>query len=61
MLADICQMGISVRPTLIITTTGAVIGKMVSPIQIGLLGNMINSDENQSGETARSVNMLANC
>ena len=54
-LAASCQAGISLTPSLSITSTGAVIGKIVSTAQIGLLGNIINKDDNQRGEIAKSV------
>ena len=48
-LAASCQAGIALTPSLIITSTGAVIGKMVRTTQIGLSGSNVSKDMNQRG------------
>ena len=60
-LAASSQAGILLTPSLIITSTGAVIGKMVRNIQIGLLGNHIIKDMNQRGETKGTVKIAISC
>ena len=50
MLEASCQAGMSLTPSLSITSTGAVIGIMVSTAQIGLSGNIMSNDMNQRGE-----------
>jgi hypothetical protein len=60
MLAVICHAATPVKPSLNITNTGAVKGKMLKTTQIGLFGNMISKDMNQNGATAQSVNIDAN-
>ncbi len=54
-LVPSCHAGISLTPSLIITSTGAVIGKMVRTTQIGLFGNNISKDMNQRGVSKGSV------
>ena len=60
-LRTICQAATSVAPRRTIRVTGAVIGKIVRKTKTGLLGNMIIREENQSGETAASVKIVASC
>ena len=60
-LAASCQAGISVTPSLIITSTGAVRGKIVKTTQIGLFGNNISKDVNQRGISKGSVKIPISC
>jgi len=60
-LAASSQAGITLTPSLIITSTGAVIGKIVRPTQIGLFGNNISKDMNQRGVSAGSVRIPISC
>jgi len=61
MLVATCQAATSVEPSRSINTTGAVMGKIVRATQTVLFGNSMIKDENQSGETAISVNIVASC
>jgi len=60
-LAASCQAGMSLTPSLIITATGAVIGKIVRTTQIGLSGNNISKDMNQIGISKGSVKIPISC
>ena len=61
MLTINCQAGTPVTPSLIITHTGDVRGKMVRAIQMGLSGNNIIVEMNQSGATAGRVKIVISC
>jgi len=60
-LATSCQAGITLTPSLIITSTGAERGKMARTTQIGLSGKNISKDVNQRGISAGSVKIPINC
>lgn len=61
MLATSCQVGMPLTPNRIITSTGALIGMRVNTTQIKLLGNIMCSDMNQSGEIMGIVKTVISC
>ena len=60
-LATSCQAGITLTPSLIITSTGADRGKMAKKTQIGLSGKNIIKDMNQSGISKGIVKIPISC
>ena len=60
-LAASSQAGTLLTPSLIITSTGAVRGKIVRTTQIGLFGNNISKDMNQRGINKGSVKIPISC
>ena len=50
-----CHVGTPVKPSRSITKTGALKGKILKTIQIGLFGKNISRDRNQNGAMAKSV------
>ena len=61
MLVASCQAGISLTPSLIMTSAGAETGIMVRTAQIGLSGNAISKDPNQRGISKGIVKIPISC